>query len=51
MKIDAEDEHIISFKAAPIHFGYLAVNFIRKIQSEFSEKIAKNFSEGIEAGL
>lgn len=32
MKIDLDDEHLISFRAAPIHFFYLGVQIIRRLE-------------------
>ena len=48
MKIEIDDEHIITFKAAPVHIANLAVNFIRRLQSEYPKNFPKNFCDGIE---
>lgn len=45
MKIDIDQKELISFRAAPVHFAYLIVNFMRQLQSEHPEIFAKNFCE------
>jgi len=41
MKIDIEEQSIITFRATPTDFANLAVNYYRRLKSEFP----RNFSE------
>lgn len=48
MGIDINQQHIISFRAAPVHFAHMIVNFIRRMESQNPGFFSGNFAEDIE---
>jgi hypothetical protein len=43
MKIDIEEQSIITFRATPADFANLAVNYYRRLKSEFPRKFSEKF--------
>jgi hypothetical protein len=35
MKLDGQEEYLITFRATPAHFGELIINFMRMIQTKY----------------
>lgn len=48
LKIDLDENTLINFTAAPIHFAYLAVYTLRRLKSENSKNFRQNFCVDIE---
>lgn len=43
MGLELDKSHVVTFRAAPVHFAQVIVNFIRRLKSGNLEKSGQNF--------
>lgn len=51
MKIDIDQQDIITFRATPSHFANMIIRYIRLLQHQHPKIFAKNFCDDIEPDL
>lgn len=48
MKIDPDQQELIRFRAAPVHFAHMIVHFQRRLEARFPGIFSKKFCDDID---